>query len=654
MTNPILDAFYSLGKKINKAIGDDTTQEVQEGVVSEKFPELKLEMENDDLADLAQGWEKEWVESDVYAEWIQKGDDNEDYWKGKHFQQPKVDKTRSLVDNVIFEALETYLPQVTQHNPDPVVTLDSAVPQTPENLAFAQQMKLKLGELADEIKLRLKLKKAARHWAIYLLGAIKIGWDMDYDIPTAKAIRPKKLILDPKATIDEDGYTGNRIGEHRSLEAGIMLKMLDAIGGEEGYKKTIEDMVTKDGKAKLGTEIGFIEWWTNEYMFWSIKDKILLKKKNPHWNYEQQQQTPQVDPETGEAVTDPETGEQAMDTQTIPAYNHFPVPKMPYVFLSVFNLGKQPVDDTSLIGQNLASQDLVNKRLKQIDKNADSMNGGMVVSLERAGMTMQQAKGVTEALRKGGTVAIPAGAVNEAVARMSAPALPADVYLQLQDTRTRVAYIFGTKGFQPTTGGGVKAVRSQILNQNLDQARISGGFSEYLEQMADDLYNQFIQMLYVYDDNYANQNHPKIHLTIKEGSLLPKDAGAKAQQARELVVAGKMSLIDYYKTLEYPNPEEMAANVWLEANAPEILFQNDPRVMQALQMKAQAAAGGDKGPSKSINFKDLPPDGQAQLAEQAGIHLHPEAIAAHDEHVEQRSKEQQQPALPEAAGEETE
>jgi len=35
-----------------------------------------------------------------------------------------------------------------------------------------------------------------------------------------------------------------------------------------------------------------------------------------------------------------------------------------------------------------------------------------------------------------------------------------------------------------------------------------------------------------------------------------------------------------------------------------------------------------KPPSESINFKDLPPDGQAQLAEKAGIHLNPAAIAA--------------------------
>jgi hypothetical protein len=34
----------------------------------------------------------------------------------------------------------------------------------------------------------------------------------------------------------------------------------------------------------------------------------------------------------------------------------------------------------------------------------------------------------------------------------------------------------------------------------------------------------------------------------------------------------------------------------------------------------------DKGPSKSISFKDLPPEGQTQLAAQAGIDISPESV----------------------------
>ena len=638
MSNLILDAFASLGRKINKVAGQQAELETQEGVVSEKFPELTLDLDNDSISKLTSKWEKSWIESEVYTKWIKDGQDNEDYWIGKQFTTPRVNKDRQLVDNVIFESLETYLPQTTRRNPDPMVLLKREVEQTPENLKYATDLQKKLGEIADELKLRLKIKKVGRHWAIYLIGVGKPGWDLDRDIPTLKIIRPKKIILDPNATIDEDGYTGEFVGEYRKLQASIMLKLLEGIGGEEGAVEVIKKLaVDSSGNEALGTDIGFIEWWTDQYMCWTIGKDVLLKKKNPHWNYEKEIPA-MADEVTGEIPVNQETGQPEMTQE--PGFNHFPVPKKPYIFLSVFNLGKQPVDDTSLIGQNLSGQDLVNKRLKQIDKNADNMNGGFAVSGERSGITQQQAKGVAEAARRGGVIWIPGGNVNEAVVRLNGSSLPSDIYNQMADTRIRIRDIFGTRGSSAAGLESEKTVRGKLQFRSLDTDRIGGGVSEYLEQFADDTYNWFVQLLYVYDDQYGGQNHPPVTISVKEGSLLPKDSLTMANQAVDLASAGKMALIDLYKALDYPNPEEVAANVWLEANAPEILFANDPRVQQVIQARQQAQ-GEKKPPSQSINFKDLPPEGKAQMAAEVGIDLHPEAIAAHDEAIEERSMQKQ-------------
>ena len=630
----ILDAFFSLGKSLNKTKGKNNETETEQGVVSDKFPELKLDTPNEDLLKLTSKWQKSWLESDVYSDWKTKTEQNEDYWKGKQHDQPKTDKQRPLIDNVIFESLETYLPQVTRRNPDPMVTLRRTEKQTPENLAFASELQKELGEIADEVVLRLKLKKSARHWAIYLLGALKPGWDLNKDIPTVKVIRAKKLILDPEATIDEDGYTGEYIGEHRKLPASDILSILEAIGGEdEGIKKIKELAVGKDNTPALSTEIGFIEWWTSQYMCWTLgDDKVLMKKKNPHWNYDTKKEAPYN--EQGEPQLD-EQGQPTMED--VMGINHFSVPKIPFVLLSVFNLGKQPIDETSLIGQNLASQDLVNKRLKQIDKNADSMNGGMVVSLERSGLTQPQAKAVTEALRRGGTITIPAGSVTDAIARISAPALPNDIYLQLQDTRTRMRDIFGTRGSSAAGLATEDTVRGKLQNRMLDTDRIGGGFSEYLEQMADSIYNWFVQLLYVYDERYAGSAKPKVRISVKEGSLLPKDSTTLANQAIELAGQNRMSMIDLYKALDYPNPEEMAANVWLEANAPEILFTNDPRIQQVIKAR-QSASTEKKPPSESINFKDLTPDSKKQMLAKVGIDADPEAIASYDNMIFNKNK----------------
>ena len=560
----ILSAFASLGANLNKRL-KSTDEELREGVVSDLTPELELSMPDEELIDLTRDWQKRWDDSPVKTEWLEKCVDNENYWLGKHFTAPEMKKLRPLVDNAIFEALETFLPQATRRNPEPVVTLASDVEQTPENLDFAKEMQQSLADLADDLKLRLKIKRVARQWAIYLLGAAKLGWDTTRDDITVKPIRAKKLILDPEAVNDEDGYSGEFVGEPRSMKASILVRLVP--------KKT--KFITELVKGEMGTSLSFIEWWTADYMCWTLGTEVLLKTKNPHWNYEKERVEQMVN----------ELGETSEAKSMAKGLNHFPAPKIPYVFLSIFNLGKQPVDDTSLISQNLANQDLINKRLKQIDKNADSMNGGIVVSEERSGLTKEQAAGVTEALRKGGTVVIPNGSPREAVDHFVAPALPSDVYNQLADTRQRLMDTFGTRGSTPAGIGKEATVRGKIIVRGLDTDRIGGGVTEYLEQFADDVYNWFVQLMYVYHDEFQGleaDKIPKIIVSVKEGSLLPKDTTTLANQAIDLAAAGFLSPIDLYEKLEFPDPKETAKNLWLWTNAPHILFKGDPDVMEAL------------------------------------------------------------------------
>ena len=618
----IFDGFLTLGQDINKQKGSKNSNETEQGVVSEKLPELTLEMDNEALAKLTLKWEKEWTSSDVYAKWQKHGEENDKYWLGEHYNRPELDKRRPYVDNAIFESVETVLPQITRRNPEPMVDPATALEPTPEVLAYAKQVQKKLAEIADLIKLRLKLKRATRHWALSLIGAARMGWDLDKDIPTVSITRPKKLILDPTATVDEDGYTGKRVGEYREMEAGLLITTLEGIGGEEEGIKAVKDLVKED----LGTTVRFIAWDTAEYMCWVMGKKVLLKKKTPHWNYDTQEEAPYTD--QGLPQLDAE-GKPLMND--VPGVNHFPAPKLPWVFLSVFGTGKQPVDETSLIGQNLANQDAINKRNRQIDKNVDSMNGGMVVSAARSGLDAAKAKTVSQALKNGGTIVIPEGAPADAIARMTAPALPTDVFNDLQDKRNRLKDIFGTRGSTPSGIESESTVRGKIINRGLDTDRIGGGISEYLEQFADDIYNWMVQLLYVYDDEFAlKQDKFPIVVSVKEGSLLPKDTTTLANQAIELASAGKMSLIDLFKALDKPNPEELAANVWLELNAPQILFADDPRVQQAI---AAMQAPKDKPPSESINFADLTPDAKAQMLAKVGIQADPAALAAYDEHV---------------------
>lgn len=667
-----------LGDNINKVKGKGN-EDTKEGAVSVLLPELTLGMKNEDLIKLTDKWQEKWNTSPVKSTWLTLADENEKYWKGKQFSKfSEAEGGRSLQDNIVFEGTETFLPAATRQNPEPLVELTAQEEKSEENLKYAQIIRNRLADWSDDVKLRLKIKKAGRHWFLHLIGVGKMGWDLENDRPALRIVRAKKLVLDPDGVIEEEGYTGKYVGEFRKMEASDLISTLED-NSEEGAIQAIKDEVN----GELGTDVQFIEWWTKDYFCWTMGKHVLRKMRNPHWNYdpaeklayEQKEETPDTDiqtegqeknettPEMQNADMDMEGGKPATgmpaapeqssipspfmpeQTPAMPPQNHFKSRRIPFVFLSVFNLGKTPVDETSLVTQTLPQQDVVNKRLKQIDANADDMNNGLVVSEARSGLTKTEATQVGLALRRKGTVVIPDGNPNEAVARFPATPLPTDVYNNMVDQRNRFMAILGVTGMTPAGIKNEDTVRGKIITKGLDTDRIGGGITEYFEQFADDIYNWAIQLYYVYDDIFSQASQkgaklPRIKASVKEGSLLPKDATTKANQAIELAAGGKMSLVDLYKALEYPNPEEMAANVWLEINAPWILFKDDERVKQVMDMMQQQKQAS-KPPSESISFKDLPPEGKVQMAKQAGIEIAPEQIQAEDakqEAKDQRSK----------------
>ena len=636
-----------LGADINKAKGRGDEDAI--GVVSELLPELTLNISDDDLISLTDKWKSKWDESTIKSDWLKMADENENYWKGKQFNKLGTQVERPLQDNIVFEGTETFLPAATRQNPEPLVELKSTEQKTEVNLKFVEIIRNRLADWADETKLRLKIKKAGRHWFISLLGVAKMGWDLTNNRPALKIIRAKKLILDPDGVSDEDGYSGKYVGELRKMEASILVELVD----KQEAKETIKEEV----KSEMGTDVQFIEWWTPDYLCWTLKKKVLLKKKNPHWNYSQEELAKLTQPENKEpdkpsdasfgvkpeesTLGQPEAPilSPFMEQPALPVHNHFVSKRMPFVMLTVFNLGKSPVDENNLITQVLPQQDVTNKRLRQIDANADNMNNGMVVSEERSGLTRDEAKQVTNALKRGGTVVIPTGDPNTAVARFPAAALPADLYNNLIDQRNRFRDILGVTGITPAGIKNDDTVRGKIITRGLDTDRIGGGITEYFEQFADDIFNWVVQLMYVYDDIFVEAqgaNIPKLKISVKEGSLLPKDATTKANQAIELANAGKMSLLDLYKALEYPNPEEMAANVWLEATVPWFLYKDNDKVKEAMKMMQQQQKGQEKPPSESMNFKDLPVEGKIQMAKQAGIEIAPEHVLAEEQRQEKK------------------
>jgi len=570
-----LDGFFSLFKKVNRHQSPET--EAQEGVFS-LLDEIRLDMPDNELISLKDEWLKKWNEYRPKLESKQK--ENEKYWLGEQFKGAKVED-RSIMDNVIFEAVETFLPIATKRNPDPIVRGDD----TDEGKKIAKVVQSALVYQADTQRIKLKLKKVARFWALYLVGVAKIGWSVNENDITTKAIRPQRLILDPEGTINEDmQYEGEYIGEYRSDTASRLVKRF----------KEKADIIKKSVNEKMGTKITYIEWWTEEYTFWTLDSHVLGKVKNPHWNYDEE-----------EDILD-EYGQPTGEKRMIPGKNHFNYPKMPYVFLSIFNLGKHPHDDTSLIGQNLANQDIINKRQAQIDTNIDGINGGWIVSGELSGLTQEQATVAIAACRKGGGLWIAQGNPNNAVAFNQAQGLPADVFNHLVDSREELRNIFGVRGSSPQGTISEQTLGGKQIIKEQDSSRIGGGISEYLEQFCDQVFNWWVQMMYVYYDethtasivgkdratefiSLSNEDLTvKLTVSVKEGSLLPHDEFSEANNAVMLAQSNLIDPISLYDKLGYSNPQEQAERLYVWNNSPQLLFPETAKAVMIAQQAQQA------------------------------------------------------------------
>lgn len=609
-----LDIFSS----VNKAEG---TSENGNPVSIDEYESSMTEM---DILDLISQWKKDYRH--YYTSGVESSQTlSFEYWIGKQRSEEaeQVQGNQPLVDNKIFEAIETFIPIATRANPDPLVQAD------PGELGdkLSKDVKQVLVHEADRQKLRKILKGMLRHWLIYRIGILKVSYDMIHNEIVTEVINPKRMMFDKDGHWDEAGFfTGDWIAEKKQSSAKKLKEMFPKHKDEIDFKS----------QDKGGTKIEYIEWWyKNTDVFYTMDETVLGKYKNPHWNYD----TPPVKAEFGEA------GEVITPAQDmIEGKNHFKSIKSPYIGLAIFSTGLQPHDETSLILQNIGIQDMVNRRWRQIDRNVEGMNNGMVVD---GVFTAEQASQAASALRRGTAIRVPTtdGNVNGHVARFPAPALPADVFRTLEDGRNELAGIFGTSGSTPQGIQDEKQVRGKILVNQMDTSRIGGGVTEYLEQIADTTYNFWVQMMFVHwsDTHYiisAGQTEGNeliqikntdlalvktLDITVKEGSLIPKDPLTQRNEAIDLWSAQAIDPISFYKKLDTADPIQSATMLltWQMVQKgtlpPQAYLPNFGQGNPAMQMPMQPQQGA---PGASVN----PPGGvEVNSGGKAGTPETPEA-----------------------------
>lgn len=579
----IVQDFYSMFSGPNRVKNGESVTDTN------LVPELALSMSDDELIELTENWHKT---ATVYQEDIQKKqEDNRRYWMGQQFSTAETIAGHPLMENLIFEAVETFLPMATKKNPEPMVSADD----TEDGKTLADTVQKMLVKKADENHLKLKIKSATRNWAIDMIGCAMPNWSEKKNDVCLEIVKPEDLLLDKDAYIDEDlEYTGEFVGRKKKEKASVLVQRFP-------FRKSF---ITSKVDGKMATKVSYIEWWTDEYVVWTLEKTVLGKAKNPNWNYDFEKES--VD----------KFGEPTI--KTIQGNNHFQYPKKPFVFLSIFSLKGQPHDVTSLIGQNLSLQDLINKRLRQFDENVGKTNGGLAISGD-SGLNKEQAAEAAESFRNGDGVYVTSGDPKNVVAAITVGQVAPEIFQQQSDARDSLRNVFGVRGSSPSGTVREQTATGKSLVREQDSDRVGGGVSEYLEQFADAIYNHWVQLMYVYYEEehsatvvgkeraseYIKLKNTdfisKLTISVKEGSLIPHDDVSEAEQAIKLAELGKIDDITLFDRLDYPNPREMAKAIWLQTNDPLTYFANDPEVAAVIQkQEAMALQAQQLNPNATV------------------------------------------------------
>lgn len=575
-----------VGSKLNKTDGGSLG--APEGVEGEHVDELTLNMDDKELLLLARQREDKYREYEAPLKLRQEAQRTYYLGKQKTPGPTSTGEVPAISANLLFEAEETFLPAALSKNPEPVVWADN----TPEGTKLSSDLKTLLQYHADTLVLRAKLTLMTRHWSIYFIGVMKHGWDTRINDIKTEVVDPQKLILDPECAVDCYGdYDGEYIGERKTISASKLIKLFPK------HKEYII-MITE---GKLGTMVTYTEWWEDDMCYYTFRDIVLDKSKNPHFNYPQET-----------SITDPVSGEPIEEQSQGP--NHFAFPKKPYTFLTVFSLGKQPHDETGLIEQNIPNQRRITRRTEQLDYNLTKANNSDVFSEDN--FNQETAKQAATAMAAGHPILVPSGKpISEAIARLAAPSAPDAFFKELEVSKQDLRSIFGTEGITSQPANEDTTARGMILNQQFDTSRIGGGIGDRLEQVADNVFNWWVQLYCVYYDEphfaavmgqmkaveyieLTNSDlNRRVVVSVAADSMKPKDEITEMNQAMTLWQEQALDPKTLLTILDFPDPQTTAENtvLWLlDKNA--YMQMNFPELAQQLaQAQAQAKADAQQG-----------------------------------------------------------
>lgn len=511
-----------------------------------------------------------------------------------------------------------------------------------------------------DLNVKEQIRKGLRNLYFSRLIVLKVFWNPSINDFDVRSIDPLKIRVSPTSTKEEESeFVIEEVEDTISAVCARFPEKKEEILKLNGFENETVAFIQNP-------MITYKEAWIGDTLYCVYGPMLLSETKNPYWDWDGLKMTPEEGVQmaqdrqgTLEQVRQAQAERQVVsneadDTQTnyfSYLFNHFNHPRKPYIYATVFNSEQSPIGETDLILQATPLQEGVDRRKQDIDENASLVNGQVKVDAS------VMSKADAQKLRFEARGVIYGKGVVQGVSRETGTPLPQFVYEDMVDSRNEIDNIMaassafrGEREGQETKAGRLALIDQSYLALN--------EFVQVVDFVSYELFNWFYQLAKV---NYTEKHYAKIlgpdnalkvialtqddfedgtEVKVNEGKTLPEDRQFKYEQAQVDAEKGFISPADYLQVAGYQNPTQKAKNAVAYKMNPPVAVGMTPEEVAELAPPEQKE---EQPPSRSISFKDLPIDGQIQLAAQAGLQLNPEILAG--EKLREQNQQKEKDAL---------
>ena len=478
--------------------------------------------------------------------------------------------------NRIFRNTESVINGLIANPPKPNILPGR---DTEESKELAMQQEKYFVEKYNELNIKEEVRKGLRNLYFGRLLVIKPFWNAKKNDFDAKSIDPRKVRISKSATnVDDSEFAIEEVTDN-------LLSILAR------FPKKEAEILAKSGMTKAkalleNPELIYQEAWIQNYTVFKYEGIILEVIKNPYWDWDGILLSDGEDDTLSNEETTREqrrsTLEQARESQdervtqegvSLNSYyfNHFDEVRKPYIMATILNNEDSPIGQTDFITQAAPLQENVDKRKRQIDENAEIVNG--IIKVDESVMSKANA----QKLRFETAGVIWGKGVAGGVQRETGSPLPQFVFDDMQDSRNEIDNIMaatsafrGEREGQETKAGRLALIEQSFLNLN--------ELVQVVDHVSYELFNWFYQLAKIkytehhYAKTMGSENAIEILTLIQDdfedgteiriipGKTLPEDKEWKFEMAQNDANAQRLAPADYFKFAGYESPAELAKN----------------------------------------------------------------------------------------------